>query len=271
MKLNGTVAIVTGGGSGIGKEIAILLARKGAKVAVFGRRYESLIETSHLIKKSGGECLAVQTDVQNLKNIIEAVDIVQDKFSKVDILVNNAGVAIAKPLVEMEEDEWDTVINTNLKSIYSMCKVVIPHMLKVDGAVIVNISSILGKSGLANFTSYSASKFGILGLTQSLAQEYHPNQIRVYAVCPGRTSTDMVRQIGGNLICDLSMSPQKVASVVVKIITRKYFLRSGKDIVVDNQSLLLRSYEVLKKLLLPLISKEVINSCKAYLARIYGD
>jgi 3-oxoacyl-[acyl-carrier protein] reductase len=244
MKLDGMVAIVTGGGSGIGRVTAILLAKKGVKVVVCGRRYDVLLETVNIIQNNGGEAIAIQTDIQKSSEIINLVNLAKEKFGQINILINNAGVAIAKPLLEIEELEWDTVINTNLKSVFLTCRSIIPHILKTEHGVVVNVSSILGKHGIANFTAYSASKFGVIGLTQSLAQEYKSEQIRIYAICPGRTATDMQHQLGGLTIMELSMSAEKVANKIIDIIIGRIHLRSGSDVVIDEQSVKLKLYEV---------------------------
>lgn len=248
MKLEGMVAIVTGGGSGIGRAIAIILAKNGAKVVVCGRRYNVLLETVDVIKKNGGEGMAIQTDLQKSEEIMNLVNLVKEEFGQINILINNAGIAIAKPLSEIQESEWDITINTNLKSVFLMCKEVIPHILENNCGVIINVSSILGKHGIASFTAYSASKFGVIGLTQSLAQEYNPKNMRIYAVCPGRTATDMQNQLGGKKIMELSMSPEKVADKIIDIITKKIHLPSGSDVVIDDQSIDLHLYELLQEL-----------------------
>lgn len=248
MDLSGKVAIVTGSGSGIGRATAILLAQRKAKVAVCGRRLTALEETTTLIRSFGGEAIAVEVDVRNQLDITGLVDRVTSNFGSINILVNNAGVAVAKPFLEHEEADWDLMIDTNLKSIFLTCKAIIPELLKADHGVIVNVSSILGKAGIANFSAYSASKFGIIGLTQSIAKEYDPSQISIYTVCPGRTFTDMQTQLGGDFIASLSMPSEKVAQKIVKIITGKVRLQSGKDIVIDKQSLRLRRHELTQKL-----------------------
>jgi len=247
-QLSGKVAIITGSGSGIGRAIAILLVESGVKVVICGRRYELLQKTADFINSQGGEALAVQANVSILEEVRHLVGATKERFGKINILVNNAGIAVAKPFLEMEESEWDLTIDTNLKSIFITCKEVIPEMLESGQGVIVNISSILGKTGIANFSAYSASKFGVIGLTQAVAKEYQSNQIRVYAVCPGRTSTDMQKRLGGNLIASMSMPPEMVANKVIQIINGNTMTKSGGDVVINNQSLRLKFYETSKGL-----------------------
>ncbi len=247
MKLLGKVAIITGGGTGIGKATAILLAQQGAKIAVCGRRDEFLKETVNLIEQIGGEAIAIVTDVQDIIQVNQMVNKVLAKFGQIDILINNAGIAIAKPFIEHTELDWDNILNINLKGVFLTCQEVLPQMITTHSGVVINVSSILGKSGISSFSAYCASKFGIIGLTQSLAAEYRTQNIRLYSVCPGRTNTDMQRQLGGQKIADLSMPPEKVATKIVNLINGKLSLPSGSNIVVDRQSMKLTIYEISEK------------------------
>ncbi len=247
MQLQDKVVILTGGGTGIGRAAALLFAERGARVVVCGRRAEMLVETVRLIEERGGHALAVPTNVKNWMRVSRMVSAVLGKFGRVDILVNNAGVAIAKPLVEMREEEWDEMIGTNLKGIFLCCKAVLPSMVEASSGVIVNVSSILGNSGIANFGAYCASKFGVIGLTQALADELGSRGIRIYAVCPGRTSTDMQRQLGGEMIAELSMPPRKVAEKIVGLVSGEVRLPLGGTLVVDEQSWRLGFYEAKHK------------------------
>lgn len=243
MELQNAVVIITGGSTGIGRATALLFAGRGARAVVCGRRPAPLTETVRLIKQKGGDALALPTDVRDWAQVREMVRVVLERFGKVDILVNNAGVAIAKPVVETTEEEWDEMLDTNLKGVFLCCKAVLPSMVEACNGVIVNVSSTLGKTGIANFGAYCASKFGVIGFTQALADELKPRGIRVYAVCPGRTSTDMQRQLGGENIAKLSMPPEKAAEKVMGLVTGEISLPSGSAIVVDEQSVRLALYE----------------------------
>ncbi|PSN11549.1 NAD(P)-dependent oxidoreductase [filamentous cyanobacterium CCT1] len=248
MRLSGSVAIVTGGGSGIGRSTAIILAKRGVKIAVCGRHHELLEETTNLIKSFGGKAISVETDIRSQLEVIALVNSVTSEFGSINILVNNAGVAVAKPLLELEESDWNLTIDTNLKGIFFTCKAVIPELIKAGQGVIVNVSSILGKTGIANFSAYSASKFGVIGLTQAIAKEYDPKQICIYALCPGRTSTNMQKQLGGAFVAELSMPPEKVAQKIVGLISGEIKAKSGEDITIDQQSLKLRRYDMVNDL-----------------------
>jgi 3-oxoacyl-[acyl-carrier protein] reductase len=218
MELDGAVAIVTGGGSGIGRATALLLARQKANVVVCGRRPARLEETIKVLQATGGRGIALTTDVRDESGVKAMVDAVIARFGRVDVLVNNAGVAVAKPMSETTEEEWNQVIDTNLKGAFLCSKAVLPSMTVAGRGVIVNISSILGRSGLANFSAYCASKFGVIGFSEAMADEYRATGIRVYAVCPGRTSTEMQRQLGGETIARLSMDPAYVAERIVGLV-----------------------------------------------------
>lgn len=243
MELQGIVAIITGGGTGIGRATALLLAERGAKVIVCSRRPELLRETVWLVNQRDGDALALLCDVRDWAQVTSMARAVLQRFSKVDILVNNAGIAIAKPIMETTQEEWDDMLDTNLKGVFLCCKAVLPSMVQAGSGVIINISSILGKTGVANFGAYCASKFGVIGLTQALADELGPGGIRVYAVCPGSTYTDLHRRIVGEEMAKVSMPPEKVAAKVIGLVTGEISLPSGGAIVVDEQPLPLPPHE----------------------------
>lgn len=183
-------AIVTGSGRGIGKAAAILLAKRGMNVAVCSRTQTEIDETVKEIKGLGAGVLGMKCDVGVASDVAGFVDAVVQQFGGVDVLVNNAGVAILKQLVDTTEQEWDQTINSNLKSAFLCSKAVMPYMLKQNSGVIVNVSSGAGKSGFENLSAYCASKFGMMGLTESLAWEVS-GRIRVMAICPGDVDTVM--------------------------------------------------------------------------------
>jgi NAD(P)-dependent dehydrogenase (short-subunit alcohol dehydrogenase family) len=236
MNLKDAVVIVTGGGTGIGRATALLFAEHGARVVVCGRRPEPLTETVRLIKQRGGNALAVLTDVRERGQVMGMVSSALEHFGKVDILINNAGVAILKDIVETTEEEWDNILDTNLKGIFLCCKAVLPNMVEACNGVIVNVSSILGKTGIANMGAYCASKFGIIGITQALADEFKQRGIRIYAVCPGSTYTDLHCRIVGEEVAKMAAPPDQVAAKIIGLITGEVRLPSGGAIEVDEQS-----------------------------------
>ncbi len=186
--MNGTVTIVTGGAQGIGCTIAAFLAEKGGDIAVFDIKDGA--DACSEIRASGRECRFYSVDVTNTEATKEAVNQVVKDFGKIDNLVNNAGITRDNLLLRMKEEDWDTVLNVNLKSVFNCTKAVIKHMLRTGGGI-VNISSVVGVMGNAGQVNYSSSKAGMIGLTKSVAKEYAERNIRVNAVAPGFISTKM--------------------------------------------------------------------------------
>jgi len=233
--LQDAVVMVTGGGSGIGKATAIVCAEKGSNVILCGRRSDPLQSTSRQIRQKGGEVLALPTDIKEWDQVRSTVDVVLDRYGRIDALINNAGVAIRKAIMETDDEEWDLVLQTNLKGYFLCCKAVLPSMIEANRGLIVNVSSILGLSGTAEMGAYCSSKFGVIGLTQSLAAELEQTGIKVCAVCPGPTYTDLHRQMVGEDEAKAAMSPERVAQAIVTIITGEIKLPSGEALVVDDQ------------------------------------
>ncbi len=194
-KLDDKIAIVTGGGSGIGQSIALGLAREGCDVALCGRRLEPLQETVGRIEALGRRALALSVDVSRGEAVHGFVDEVVKVFGRVDILVNNAGVTRDNLLIRMTEEQWDEVLTTNLKGAFLFGKAVARPMMKQRGGSIVQISSIIGLIGNAGQCNYAASKAGLIALTQSMAKELASRNIRVNAVAPGFIVSQMTNAL----------------------------------------------------------------------------
>lgn len=195
MKLENKIALVTGGGTGIGKAIALEFAREGADVAVSSRKIDNLNEACREIEGIGRRSLAVAADVCVKEQVTNMVQKVIDKFGRIDILVNNSGVSRNMPILEFEEKEWDTVINTNLKGVFLCTQAVAKHMVEKNYGKIINISSTSAFGAIVNGQSaYCSSKFAVNGFTKACAREFGPYGINVNAIAPGRILTAMVRE-----------------------------------------------------------------------------
>src|SRR3984893_10841032 len=177
-ELNERVGLVTGGGAGIGREIARRFAREGMAVAVLDRD-----GAEGIAAEIGG--LAVTADVTSEEEVSRAVETVLARFSRIDVLVNNAGIAWMGPALEMPLEALQSMLRVNVEGVFIVCRAVLPHMIARRSGSIVNLASWAGKTGNAFFAGYSASKFAVIGLTQSLAREMAPHGIRVNAICPG--------------------------------------------------------------------------------------
>ena len=194
MRLKDRVAMVTGGGAGIGRSICKNMAKEGAKVAVMDINEEAALKTAEMIEKEDGEALALKMDV-TLKADVQAMTAqVLKTHGKIDILVNNAGTDIKGAITELTERTWDTLMDINLKGVFLCTQAVSHSMIERRYGRIVNISSMAGKTGEPLTSPYCATKFGVIGFTQSIALELGKHNITVNAVCPGPVDTDLIRQ-----------------------------------------------------------------------------
>jgi len=191
LKLTGKVALVTGAAQGIGRAIALLLARNGADIVVSDINLEKAEETAKEIRAIGPKATAVKVDVSNLSEVERMVEAIIEKLAKIDILVNNAGITRDKLILRMTEEDWDAVLGVNLKGTFNCTKTVIRHMAKQRSGKIVNIASVVGEMGNAGQANYSASKAGVIGLTKTIAREYAQRGINVNAIAPGYIETPM--------------------------------------------------------------------------------
>ena len=190
------VVVVTGGNRGIGKAIALKLAKEGAFVAICGTNEATLKETVLEIEKLGVKSFQMKVDVSKGPEVDLFVKAVLETFGKVDVLVNNAGITKDNLLLRMSEQEWDDVLNVNLKSAFLMTKYFVKSMMKARQGKIINITSIVGVRGNAGQANYAASKAGIIGLTKTTAREFSSRNITCNAIAPGFIQTDMTHALG---------------------------------------------------------------------------
>ena len=200
MRLTGKVSIITGAGQGIGRATALKFAKEGAKVAVCDINPESVEQTVELVESAGGEAIGFRVDVTDKESISRMVDGVMAKWGRIDTLVNNAGIVQDAQFKKMSEDQFDRVIDVNLKGVYNCTKAVVDIMLEQNSGVILNASSIVGLYGNFGQTNYAATKFGVIGMVKTWARELGRKGIRANAICPGFIETPILSSIPDKVI-----------------------------------------------------------------------
>ncbi|MGG3913174.1 3-oxoacyl-[acyl-carrier-protein] reductase [Bacillus sp. es.034] len=243
MNLEGKVALVTGASRGIGREIALELAREGCHVAVnYAGSEAKANEVVDEIKSMGREAIAVQCNVSDAEGVQAMVKETIGEFGSIDILVNNAGITKDNLLMRMKETEWDDVININLKGVFLCTKAVTRQMMKQRSGRIINISSIVGVSGNPGQANYVAAKSGVIGLTKTTARELAPRGITVNAVAPGFISTDMTDQlpedVRSEMLKQIPLSrfgaPGDIAKVVTFVASDSASYMTGQTLHIDG-------------------------------------
>ncbi|PUB18145.1 3-oxoacyl-[acyl-carrier-protein] reductase [Paenisporosarcina sp. OV554] len=238
-KLEGKTAIVTGASRGIGAEIAKYLAKEGARIAVnYSGSQSKAEEVVNEITANGGEAFAIQASVSDVESVSAMISETMNRFGSIDILVNNAGITRDNLLMRMKENEWDDVINTNLKGVFLCTKAVTRQMMKQRSGRIINISSVVGVSGNAGQANYVAAKAGVIGLTKTTAKELASRNINVNAIAPGFITTEMTdelsEEVKNQMLTQIPLaklgSPEDVAKAVV-------FLASEDSNYITGQTL----------------------------------
>ncbi|MGB6628001.1 MAG: SDR family oxidoreductase [Nitrososphaeraceae archaeon] len=238
-------AIVTGSGRGIGRETAILLSKMGLNVVICSRTQNEIDSTVDQIKEiikrtnhgggvaAEGRILGIKCDVSKTSELNCLVKSTVEIFKNIDILVNNAGIVYIKKLTDTSEEEWDKTIDINLKGAFLSCKAVLPFMIKNMSGVIINVSSGAGKKGFPDISAYCASKFGMIGLTESLAWEVGNYNVKVMAICPGEVDTkmqeDFDREYYGRYK-DKMLRPKQVAEKIIEMIFNDNKYNSGQSV-----------------------------------------
>jgi len=217
--LQDQIAVVTGAGRGIGAAISKKLAGMGARIVLCGRTRKPLVTTAEEISREGGSSEVVECDVTNLKAVETLAKHVDATHGRIDILVNNAGIGgFGGPLHEMAPQAWETVLNTNLRGVYYCIRFFAPMMIRAQRGHIINISSLAGKNALPNGAAYAASKWGLNGLSYSVAEELRAHNIRVAVVCPGSVDTELSPHAGKD--ARKMLKPEDVGHVIAMLVTQ---------------------------------------------------
>ena len=194
MRLENKIAIITGGGDGIGQSTAVLFAKEGASVVIADIDPRRGMKTVEMIKAANGESLFVEVDISKEDSVKNMVKAVIDCYGRIDILVNSAAIFVEATVLNTTVEDWDNIMAVNLRGMFLCCKYVIPEMIKAGKGSIVNIGSEAGITGFKNQTAYDASKGGVVNMTRCLALDFAENNIRANCVCPGTTETPMVKK-----------------------------------------------------------------------------
>ena len=243
--LTGKVAVVTGGGTGLGEAATKALAEAGASLVICGRRQEPLEKVASEIQSAGGKALPLKMDVSRREEVESVTSEALRAFGKVDILVNNAGINIVKPFLKLTEEDWDAVLNTNLKGCFYCCQAIGKGMVERKSGSIINMVSVFGLTGFMNISPYIASKGAIVQLTKALAVEWGRHNVRVNAIAPSYIRTDMTKRDieSDERILQFNLSkipmrrggePSELAGVVVFLASDASSFITGDTIAVDG-------------------------------------
>lgn len=216
--MKGKVALITGASRGIGFAVAEKLGLMGARLSLCARDAAALGEAAKKIQRLGASAIAYPADVTRANDIASLVKKTEQTLGPIEILINNAGIGYFAPIQQAEEDRWDAVLDTNLKAVFLLTKAIAPGMIERRGGHVINIASLAGKNAFAGGSIYCASKWGLLGLTQCMAEDLRPFGIRVCAICPGTVATEFSPHAGKDP--RKMLQPQDVAHAVEMILTQ---------------------------------------------------
>ena len=243
MRLQGKTAIVTGGSRGIGKAIALKLAKEGANIVVnYTRSADKAEAVVAELKELGVEALAVQADVSQAEDVKNLLDATTKSFDSIDILVNNAGITKDNLLIRMKDEEWDDVLNINLKGAFLTTKLIGKKMMRQKSGKIINVTSVVGIMGNAGQANYAASKAGLIGLTKSSAKEFASRGININAVAPGFIATEMTDALGEDMLDNYKKTiplgklgeAEDIANAVAFLSSEESKYITGQVLVVDG-------------------------------------
>ena len=235
-------ALVTGSTRGIGKETTLLLLKKGLNVIISSRSQDSvdnvIEEILDKFPSKKENILGLKCDVSKHSEVKTLVDVSVKRFRRIDVLVNNAGIVYFKSIMDTTEDEWEKTIDTNLKGVFLFTKEVLPYMIENKSGVIINVSSGAGKYGFLNLSTYCASKFGVIGLTESVAKEVTGYNVKIMAICPGGVDTKMIKDIvkvGYNASNRNLITPEEVANKIYDMIFNQNGYYNGQSVEFYNK------------------------------------
>jgi NAD(P)-dependent dehydrogenase (short-subunit alcohol dehydrogenase family) len=243
-RLNGKVAVITGASKGLGKAMALALAAEGARIALVSRSLEQLNEVGRAVQGAGSEARVFQADVSVENQVQKLERDVIGAFGKINILINNAGINLRKPLVDFTLEEWHRVLDTNLTSVFLMCRSFVPHMKGVGYGRIINIASIMSWVSLPGRTAYSASKAALLGVTRALALELVADGITVNAISPGPCATEINTElmqdpeVNQQFLSKIPLGrwgrPEEIGSLALYLCSEEAGFITGTDILIDG-------------------------------------
>ena len=242
-QFKGKTALVTGAGSGIGRATALAFAEAGANTVVCEVNEQTGQETAALIREINGECIFAQVDVMQPQQVAQMVETAVSTYGRLDFACNNAGViSVPGLLTDIEEEDWDFLMNVNLKGVWLCMKYEIPELLKQESPAIVNVASAAGLVGLTQFAAYSSSKHGVIGLTKTSALDYASTGLRINALCPGTTLTAMqadtpeaaMKQIAAGVPMQRLAQPEEMARVILFLCSENASYVTGQAIAADG-------------------------------------
>lgn len=237
MSIQNHVIIITGAGRGVGRATAVRFAREGARVVLFSRTAATLAQVAHEIESEGHSVLSIAGDVSNEEEVVSLFRRVMETYGRVDALVNCAGIVEVKPFVDMDAATWDNVINVNLRGTFLCCREAFRIMAEQPSGVIINLSSLSGVKGVEKFpglSAYNVSKAGVASLTEILAVEGKPHNIRVCVVSPGAVDTEMLRQAAPHL--KAGMTPDDMAEILLFLVDDSGRMLSGTNLEIFSNA-----------------------------------
>lgn len=233
LNVNNRTALVTGGGSGIGKEVGIALAEAGARVVICGRRASKIEDVAAQITSSGGEALAVQADVSDDSQVDKLIQAANQAFGPIHFLINNAGIEGGSEIASHSIEEWDRLMAINLRGPFLLCRAVLPQMQQQKSGHIINISSECGLKYYKGDGAYGVSKHALNALSEFIQRENQDFNIRVDTICPGWVVTEMTDQIP-NLEHEKCLYPQDIADLVLWLLSRRENIKIGTPILIQT-------------------------------------